>query len=186
MRGRCTAIAALRSGHLLDELFDAAPNAPRVDWRRNVVIQDGRCSACGKQVEDHLEGRDCVQEESRWLRILHRLLDCDAASTPAGVNSRPQAWVTFRAAMQELCTPHPAYAAFVTNMLHALEQPNDRRAARERFLSFLACPTHTGEPPASLRQRLIAVTGRFLCGDPNPVHLNAAPVEGVVADAPGG
>ena len=180
------AIAAIRSGHLLDELYEqpGQDDQAQPTFCSTVAIVHGACSACGRALVHYPPGQDCALEERPWLRILHRILDCDAHATPKGPNHRPAAWVHFCDAIREVAAPHPQYAQFVAGMLHGLNQLQQSIGAREQFLRFLLCPTHTGAPPAPLRDMLIRLTAALIRGDSDPVTLADAPAEGVAADAP--
>jgi hypothetical protein len=181
------AIATLRSGHLPDGMYTTVTVKDGVEschWHDTVRTQEGVCSACGAVMTHHPLDQDCPPRELPWLLIMHRLLDCRAATITTGPNTRPQAWLAFGNSMRAAAQGHEHYEAYVTHMLSALADDKYSLTARERLLSFLICPTHAGNPPSTLQLTLIAITATLLWGD--PVAFDTPPAEGAEADDPGG
>ena len=78
------------------------------------------------------------------------------------------------------------YCQYVDGLLAGLDGNFTSVAACESLLTFLACPTHAGNPPAALRPYLVAAAAKLLRGDADPVVLESPPAEGAEADAPCG
>ena len=183
------AIAALRSGHLPDEMYETTlvvDGGEKSQWLHNVTTHEGTCSACGQLMMHYPEHTQISSHELPWLLIVHRLLDCEAVQTTVGPNTRPEALSTFCHSLRAAAQPHDAFAAYANNLVHALSHERGNVSTRERLLSFLICPTHTGGVPRTLQQHVMAIAAALVWGDVDPVALDQPPAEGAEADAPPG
>ena len=197
-RDDALAIAALRSGHLLDDYYVNATQG----LSTTASIRDGCCSCCGLHVRHLPQHGQCLPRELPWLLILHRLLDCSVQATTAGPNRRPTALCHFADTLRALAAPSSGYYTFVSGMLSGLHDCDEQVSlcARQDFLTLLVAPTNIGGPPVRSHEQLFGLVADLLCartrasrhfpGDTtltldDPVPLNPAP-PGAEADAPPG
>ena len=71
----------------------------------------------------HLDGKSCPKHELPWLRLLHHLLECTTQTTCKGPNTRPAAWASFVASLQQVARPHEHYATYKDGLLQPLADP---------------------------------------------------------------